>query len=197
MYKALVIGTSFGGLEALKATIPLFPKNFPLAIIAVLHIGDNPNDSFIRYLNSISKLNVKEAEEKEQIKAGTVYFAPPNYHLLIENDETFALSTDSKVHHSRPSIDVLFETAAWCYRNKLIGLILSGLNEDGAWGLHQINEMGGICIVEDPENAIARIMPSAAFKIAKPQYIIPLHQISDKIIELVNSQRRTTTIQTN
>lgn len=187
MYKALVIGTSFGGLEALKATIPLFPKDFPLAIIVVLHIGDNPNNTFIHYLNEISQLNVKEAEEKEQILAGTVYFAPPNYHLLIENDETFTLSTDSKVHYSRPSIDVLFETAAWCYKDKLIGLILSGLNEDGAYGLHQVNEMGGVCIVEDPDNAIARIMPSAAFQIAKPQFILPLHQISEKIIEIVNS----------
>lgn len=188
MYKALVIGTSFGGLEALKAIIPQFPKNLPLAVIVVLHIGENQNDSFIRYLNEISLLHVKEAEDKEQIEAGTVYFAPPNYHLLIENDASFSLSTDPKVNHSRPSIDVLFETAAWCYKNKLIGTILSGLNQDGAYGLLQINDLGGICIVENPENAIARIMPSAAYKIAKPQFITPLHQIAKKIIELVHSQ---------
>lgn len=188
MYKALVIGTSFGGLEALKAIIPQFPKDLPLAVIVVLHIGENQNDSFIRYLNEISLLHVKEAEDKEQVEAGTVYFAPPNYHLLIENDESFSLSTDPKVNHSRPSIDVLFETAAWCYKNRLIGTILSGLNQDGAYGLLQINDLGGICIVEDPENAIARIMPSAAYKIAKPQFITPLHQIAKKIIELVHSQ---------
>ncbi|MDE5421376.1 chemotaxis protein CheB [Ancylomarina sp. DW003] len=188
MYKALVIGTSFGGLEALKAIIPLLPKDFPLAVIAVLHIGDNQNDSFIRYLNDISQLEIKEAEEKEAIYPGKVYFAPPNYHLLIEGDETVTLSTESKVHHSRPSIDVLFETAAWCYRDQLIGLVLSGLNQDGAYGLLQIKELGGICIVEDPDNAIARIMPSAAHKIAKPQFIIPLHQIADKIITLINTQ---------
>jgi len=188
MYKALVIGTSFGGLEALKAIIPLFPKDFPLAVIVVLHIGENQNDSFIRYLNDISLLHVKEAEDKEQILAGTIYFAPPNYHLLIEGDESFSLSTDSKVNHSRPSIDVLFETAAWCYKQRLIGVVLSGLNQDGAYGLLQINDLGGICIVEDPENAIARIMPSAAHKIANPQFITPLHQIAEKIIQLVRSQ---------
>lgn len=188
MYKALVIGTSFGGLEALKAIIPLLPKDFPLAVIVVLHIGGNQNDSFIRYLNDISQLLIKEAEEKEAIRPGIVYFAPPNYHLLIEADETFTLSTDPKVNHSRPSIDVLFETAAWCYRQDIIGIVLSGLNQDGAYGLLQINELGGICIIEDPENAIARIMPTAAYKIAKPQFITPLYQIADKIIELVNSQ---------
>ncbi|MCZ4694177.1 chemotaxis protein CheB [Ancylomarina euxinus] len=188
MYKALVIGTSLGGLEALKAIIPLLPKDFPLAVIVVLHIGDNQNDSFIRYLNDISQLFVKEAEEKESISPGTVYFAPPNYHLLIENDKTFALSTDAKINHSRPAIDVLFETAAWYYRQDLIGVVLSGLNQDGAYGLLQINDLGGICIVQDPENAIARIMPSEAYKIAKPQFIVPLHQIADKIIELVQSQ---------
>ena len=188
MYKALVIGTSFGGLEALKAIIPLLPKDFPLAVIAVLHIGDNQNDSFIRFLNDISQLYVKEAEEKEIISPGTVYFAPPNYHLLIENDETFTLSTDTKINHSRPSIDVLFETAAWCYRHHLIGIVLSGLNQDCAYGLLQIKDLGGICIVEDPENAIARIMPSAAYKIAKPQFMLPLHKIADKITELIRSQ---------
>ena len=188
MYKALVIGTSYGGLEALKAIIPQLPKDFPLAVIVVLHIGDNQNDSFIRFLNDISQLSIKEAEEKETISPGTVYFAPPNYHLLIESDETFALSTDPKVNHSRPSIDVLFETAAWCYRQDLIGVVLSGLNRDGAYGLLQINDLGGICIVQDPENAIARIMPSEAYKIAKPQFITPLHQIADKITELIRSQ---------
>ncbi len=189
MYKALVIGTSFGGLEALKAIIPLLPKDFPLAVVVVLHIGDNQNDSFIRFLNDISQLSVKEADEKETISPGTVYFAPPNYHLLIESDETFTLSTDPKINHSRPSIDVLFETAAWCYKQDLIGVVLSGLNQDGAYGLLHINDMGGSCIVQDPENAIARIMPSEAYKIAKPQFITPLHQIAAKIIELVVSRK--------
>lgn len=188
MYKALVIGTSLGGLEALKAIIPHLPQNFPLAVVAVLHIGDKQNDSFIRYLNDISKVQVKEAEEKEQICAGTVYFAPPNYHLHIETDETFSLSTDRKVHHSRPSIDVLFETAAWCYNDTLIGVILSGLNQDGAHGLLQINNLGGVCIVEDPDSAIARIMPSAASNIAKPQFIKPLNQIVKTIFSLITHQ---------
>lgn len=188
MYKALVIGTSYGGIEALKATIPSFPKDFPLPVIVVLHIGDNPNDSFIEYLNTLSQLNVKEAQEKEVISKGTVYFAPPNYHLLIEENETFSLSTDPKVHHSRPSIDTLFETAAWCYKNSAIGLILSGLNQDGAYGLLQIKDFGGLCIVQDPHTAVAKIMPAAACNTAQPQFIKPLNQIVKTILELIEYQ---------
>lgn len=185
MLKAIVIGTSYGGLEALKAIIPHLPKDFSLAVIVVLHIGDNNNQSFINYLDKKSNIKVKEAEEKEEIKAGTVYFAPPNYHLLIEDDSTIALSTDSKINHSRPSIDVLFETAAWQYKNQLVGILLTGLNKDGALGLKDIQKFGGITIVEDPGTAIATIMPASAIKIMKPDYILKLDQISEKINDLI------------
>lgn len=184
MLKALVIGTSYGGLEALEAIIPHLPKDFPLAVLIVLHIGDHKNDSFIYNLSKKCKVIVKEADEKEEIKAGTVYFAPPNYHLLIENDSCIALSTDPKIHHSRPSIDVLFESAAWHYKNLLIGVLLTGLNQDGAQGIKEIQKFGGITMVEDPETAIATIMPASAIKIMKPDYILKLDQIPLKIKEL-------------
>ena len=184
MTKALVIGTSYGGLEALKAIIPLLPKDFPLPVLVVLHIGDNTNDPFINYLENLSKLHVKEAEEKESISKGTVYFAPPNYHLLIEDDKTISLSTDPKVHHSRPAIDVLFESAAWQYKNHLIGVILTGLNQDGANGLKTIKEFGGHTIVETPDQAIASVMPLAAIETAEPDFILPLDEIAAKVIKL-------------
>ncbi|MBN2595821.1 MAG: chemotaxis protein CheB [Marinifilaceae bacterium] len=184
MFRAVVIGTSYGGLEALKAIIPHLPKDLSLAVIVVLHIGDNKNDSFIQYLNKQSKVKIKEAEEKEKIKVGTVYFAPPNYHILIENDSTIALSADPKINHSRPSIDVLFESAAWHFKNQLIGILLTGLNQDGALGIKEIKKYGGITIVENPKTAIAAIMPASAIKIMKPNYILNLDQISKKIIEL-------------
>ncbi|MUP37471.1 chemotaxis protein CheB [Labilibaculum euxinus] len=184
MFRAAVIGTSYGGLDALKAIIPHLSKDFPLAVFVVLHIGDNKNDSFIRYLKKQSKVKIKEAEEKEEIKPGTVYFAPPNYHILIENDSTIALSADPKIHHSRPSIDVLFESAAWHFKNQLIGILLTGLNKDGALGIKEIQKYAGITIVEDPETATATIMPASAIEIMKPDYILPLDQISKKIIEL-------------
>lgn len=184
MLKAIVIGTSYGGLETLKAIIPHLPKNFSLAVLIVLHIGDHKNDSFVNYLNKKSKIPVKEADEKEEIKAGTVYFAPPNYHLLVENDSTISLSTDPKIHHSRPSIDVLFESAAWHYKNQLIGILLTGLNHDGAQGIKEIQKYGGVTIVEDPETAIATIMPASAIEIMKPDYILNSDQIFQKISEL-------------
>ncbi|WP_421918425.1 chemotaxis protein CheB [Marinifilum sp.] len=184
MDKVLVIGTSYGGLEALKIIIPSFPKDFILPVLVVLHIGDHNNDSFIDFLNNISKLNVKEAEEKEVITAGNVYFAPPNYHMLIDNDASISFSADTKVHHSRPSIDVLFESAAWSFNSGVIGVILSGLNQDGTYGLKTIKKYGGITMVENPENAIASIMPMSALKQTKVDYVLELDQIAAKIIEL-------------
>lgn len=184
MFKVVVIGTSYGGLEALKAIIPNLPEDYPLAILVVLHIGDNNNNAFIEHLNSISLLRVKEAEEKEKICSGTAYFAPPNYHMMVESNETITLTTDSKVHHSRPSIDVLFESAAWNYKNKIIGVILSGLNQDGAYGLLQIKDCGGVTIVENSEKAVASIMPAAAITMVQPQFILPLNEISSKLINL-------------
>lgn len=188
MLKALAIGTSFGGLEALKAIIPLFPIDFPLAVFVVLHIGDNRNDSFIKHINSLSNIEVKEAEEKELVKSGTVYFAPPNYHLLVDSDFRIALSDDARVHHSRPSIDVLFESVAWQYKHELIGVLLTGLNQDGATGLKEIQECGGITIVENPDKSTASIMPSAAIHLNKPNFILDLDLIPQKIIELIQSE---------
>jgi len=185
MLKAIVIGTSYGGLEALKAIILNLPKEFSLAVLIVLHIGDNSNQFFVDYLNKKSNLEVKEAEEKEDIKAGTVYFAPPNYHLLIEANSTITLSIDAKINYSRPSIDVLFETAAWHYKTQLIGILLTGLNKDGALGLKNIQKLGGITIVEDPKTAFATIMPTSAIDIMKPDFILNLDQITKKLSELI------------
>lgn len=184
MYKAIAIGTSYGGLEALKSILPYLPKDFPLAVLIVLHIGENSNDHFIKHLNDNCNLRVKEAEDKEVVSAGTIYFAPPNYHLLVDENSQLALNVDSRVHHSRPSIDVLFESAAWHYQNRLIGVLLTGLNQDGASGVKEIQEFGGITIIEDPDNAMASIMPAAAIKIIKPDFILKIDQIADKIIEL-------------
>lgn len=187
MTAAIVIGTSYGGLEAIKAIVPKLPANFNIPILIVLHIGHHKNDSFIEHLNHISFLRVKEAEEKEEIKGGTIYFAPPNYHLLVEDDQLISLTTDEKVHHSRPSIDVLFESAAWAYKNQLMGIVLSGLNQDGADGLKTIKDCGGITIVQDPEDALADIMPLEAIKTAEPDHILPVDLICDKILKLMET----------
>lgn len=184
MYKAIVIGTSFGGLEALQVILPKFEKGFALPVIVVLHIGDHNNDVFIRHLNSVCTLNVKEAESNEPVVPGFIYFAPPNYHLLVEDNYTFTLSTEVKLNFSRPSIDILFESAAWAYSKNLIGVILSGANSDGANGLKTIKELGGTTIVQNPCSAIAAAMPRAALKTANPDFRLKLEEIAGKLIEL-------------
>jgi len=187
MYKAIVIGTSYGGLEALKLILPDLVKGFPLPVIVVLHIGDHNNDTFIHHLNSICALEVKEAEGNESISSGVIYFAPPNYHLLVENDFTFSLSTAEKLNFSRPSIDVLFESAAWVYTKSLIGVLLTGANSDGANGLKLIKELGGTTIVQNPCSAISPAMPRAALKLSKPDIRLKLEDIAGKLIELASN----------
>jgi len=185
MFKAIVIGTSYGGPDALKIILPRFNTGFPVPVIIVLHIGDHNNDVFIEYMNSICFLKVKEAESNEKISEGFIYFAPPNYHLLIESDYTFSLTTDQKHNYSRPSIDILFESAAWAYSNSLIGVVLTGANSDGAAGLKMIKEFGGMTIIQNPCSALSPAMPRAALKIAKPEIRLKLEEIADKLIELV------------
>ena len=188
MYKAIVIGTSFGGLEALKLILPQLEAGFPVPVIVVLHIGDHSIEPFVRHLNSICPLTLKEAEMNEAILPGFVYFAPPNYHLLIEDDFTFSLSTDKKLNFSRPSIDVLFESAAWVYQKDLIGLVLTGANSDGANGLKTIKKFGGATIVQNPCSAISPAMPRFALNIAKPDFRINLEQVAEKLIELTRGK---------
>lgn len=189
MYKAVVVGTSYGGLEALKLILPQLPEDFPLPVIIVLHIGDHKNDMFIRLLNELCALPVKEAESNEPVLPGHIYFAPPNYHLLVEDDRTFSLSTDEKLNFSRPSIDILFESAAWAYKQELIGLILTGANSDGAEGLKIIKSFRGKTLVQDPCHAISPIMPRFALKIAQPDIRLSLEAIPAKLAELASSKK--------
>jgi two-component system chemotaxis response regulator CheB len=122
---------------------------------------------------------VREAEEKQNPLPGYVYFAPPNYHLMIEDDGAFALSVSEKVNYSRPSIDVLFETAAWVHKSDLVGIIMTGANHDGANGLKKIKDNGGLTIVQDPATADVSVMPGAAIQVAEPDYIFSIENIID------------------
>ncbi|HEY8400524.1 MAG TPA: chemotaxis protein CheB [Cytophagaceae bacterium] len=120
---------------------------------------------------------VKEGEEKEPIREGYVYFAPPDYHMLVDYDETISLSKDEKVNFSRPSIDVLFESAADVFGSSLIGIILTGSSSDGANGLLKIKKNGGLTIVQSPEEAEYRLMPEAALKLSGTQNVFTLEEI--------------------
>jgi two-component system chemotaxis response regulator CheB len=183
-YQVIVIGASAGGAAALNKLLSSFPPNYALPIIIVQHLHPLQEGLIFEYLNHKSALTVKEADEKETIKAGCVYFAPPNYHLLIEENHTFSLSIDEKVNYSRPSIDVLFESAVDVYQNRVIGVILTGSNRDGAKGLRLIKERGGLTIVQDPATAEVSAMPQAAIHATKVDHILPLPEIAQLLVKL-------------
>lgn len=184
MIKAVVIGASYGGMEAIKIILNNLPPSFVSPLMVVLHIGNNKIDTYLSQLNKNTHFRVKEADEKEKLKPGFIYFAPPNYHLQVEDKYSLSLSTDKKVNFSRPSIDVLFETAAWAFKDELLGILLTGSNDDGANGIYTINQYGGTTIVEDPETAFAKAMPRSAIKLSTPTYILPLVKISDIMVDL-------------
>jgi two-component system chemotaxis response regulator CheB len=187
-YEAVVIGASAGGMEALKKLLAGLPKDFGAPIVIVQHLSPHSDNYLARRLNELCKIHVKEADEKEKITAGTAYIAPPNYHLLIEQDKTLSLSADRKVNFSRPSVDVLFDSAAEVFRKGLIGIILTGANNDGSKGLRNIRNFGGLAIVQEPESAETSSMPRAAIEAAGADFILTIDQISNKLIELIGDK---------
>ena len=182
--EAIVIGASAGALEALSALLPGLPADYPLPIVIVVHIPADKKSLLADLFRQRCRVDVREAEDKEPIKAGTVYFAPPDYHLLVEADKTLSLSADEPVLFSRPSIDVLFETAADAYGEGLIGVILTGANSDGAMGLKAISGAGGVAVIESPEGAYAAAMPQAAIAACKDAQILPLNEIAAYLREV-------------
>lgn len=173
-YEAIVIGASAGGFAALTEILPRLPKALPQAVVVVQHLHPGGGDYMVEFLSQHCPLPVKEAEDKEPIKPGVIYVAAAQYHLLIERDRSFSLSVDDKVNYSRPSIDVLFESAAVAYGPKLIGVILTGANADGAAGLAMIKACGGLAIVQDPATAEVSYMPQAALAATTVDYSLDL-----------------------
>ena len=184
-FKAIVIGTSAGGLDALARILPDLPADFPVPVLVVQHISASSDSYLIEYLNNMSLIRIKEAEDKEPLLPGIVYFAPPDYHLMAEEDATVSLSNSEKVNYSRPSIDVLFETASWVFRDKLIAVIMTGANWDGAKGMKVISEAGGYTLVENPETAAVPRMPASALDLIIPDRIAALEEIAQILKELV------------
>lgn len=176
-YQAIVIGVSAGGIAALEQILPVIDWRFRLPLLVVQHIGPESDNYLVDHFRECCPLKVKEADDKEIIQNATVYFAPPNYHMLIELDRTIALSADRKINYSRPSIDVLFETAAEAYCESLVGVVLTGANSDGAKGLAKIQSFGGLTIVQSPETAEVDTMPQAAIAASSVDHILPLKDI--------------------
>lgn len=157
-----MIGGSAGSLDVLLKVLPEINTDISFAIIIVVHRKPGSDTLLNNLLQQRTKLPVKEVEEKEHVLPGHIYVAPSDYHLLIERNETFSLDRGEKVHYSRPSIDVAFESAADVFLQKLVGLLLSGANKDGVAGLKKIKEAGGRVYIQDPESAIVSTMPFEA-----------------------------------
>jgi two-component system chemotaxis response regulator CheB len=172
VHAAIVLGASAGGLRPIRELLLALPPDYPLAVIVVQHMAERSNDGWVRHLDHLAGVRIKEAEEKEAILPGTVYLAPGNYHLLVETDRTFSLSMDERVNYARPSIDVLFGSAADAYGKALIGVVLSGGNTDGAEGLRAVKAKGGLTIVQDPATADAPSMPTAAMALSGPDHVL-------------------------
>lgn len=169
----------------MKTIFESLDGKFPLPVIVVQHMSPDADDYLATFLNSMKKIRVKEADEKEIPKAGVAYIAPPNYHLLMEHDGSFTLTIGERVNYARPSVDVLFETAAEFYGEDLIGIILTGANNDGSLGLKKIKEHGGLTIVQDPNEAESDTMPRTALEMAKPDHVLTLKEIANFLNSLI------------
>ena len=175
---AVVIGASAGGVEALTVLLPALPADSKAAVFIVLHLPRDKPSLLSAIFARKCPLPVREAQDKESVVSGTVYFAPTDYHLLLDAGPQMALSADDLVHHSRPSVDVLFESAAHIYGNRLLGIILTGANADGAEGLAAVHDNGGVTVVQQPASARSPQMALAALKLRPADFVLPLHEIA-------------------
>lgn len=183
--RAIVIGASAGAVQALSDILPRLPADYPLPILIVVHVPAAPS-GLTTLFSAKCAMAVVEPDDKEAIVPGTVYFAPPGYHLLVEPGDSIALSSDEPVLFSRPSIDVLFESAADAYGPDLLAIVLTGANEDGARGAAQIEACGGSVLVEDPATAYAAAMPAAALARCRAAKALSLDGIAAHLLELAS-----------
>lgn len=181
--KVICLGASAGGVAALQTILRDLPGGVFPPVVSVLHL---PSAAIVDFQLAFHQCrNVKEAVDKMPLEPGNLYFAPPDHHVLVEK-EYLSVTQDDPVHFSRPSIDVLFESAAWSYGDEACGVVLSGANRDGADGLRAIGRAGGMTVVQDPHDAEMAIMPQAALDACKPDFVLPLKDIAAQVIKVVH-----------
>ena len=185
-YKAVVVGGSAGSFQGITKILSKLPKGFPLPIIMCLHRLKHVRNGFVEALSIKSINQVLEPHDKEPIKKGGIYLAPANYHMSVELGNYFALSTEEMINNSRPAIDITLSTAAYTYRDKLIGILLSGANRDGGLGMKHIKDKGGLTIVQDPTECMIDAMPKAALAVTNIDYVLKVDQIVELLTELNN-----------
>lgn len=172
-----VIGASAGGIDILNKLLPAFKKNNKFSVAVVIHLPPEGPNLLTSLFAPVCKLQVIEATPGELVKPDTIYFSPSDYHLCIEPNHTLSLSSEEPLNFSRPSIDILFESAAYAYGKKTVGILLSGANNDGAAGLKKIQELGGVSIVQEPRDAEFDTMPLSAMEIMKPHYVLTIKEM--------------------
>lgn len=183
-YKAVVIGGSAGSFQGIVKILSQLPKNFQLPIIMCLHRLKHVRNGFVEALSIKSVIQVVEPNDKEPIKKGGVYLAPSNYHMSVELGNHFAMSTEEMINNSRPAIDVTLGTAAYVYRDKLVGILLSGANRDGGLGMKYIKDKGGLTIVQEPSECMIDTMPKAALSLTQIDYTLKIDEIVEFLVEL-------------
>jgi two-component system chemotaxis response regulator CheB len=187
---AIGIGCSAGGLDALHHILPNLPAGLSVPVVVVAHMGPSPDNPILEALKRHCHLPVVEAEERRKVAAGIIHVCPPDYHLLVEADHTFALSADGKINNSRPSIDAFLDSAADCWGNGLLAVLLTGASIDGARGMAAVKAAGGTCVVQDPATAFAPVMPQAAIDAGAADWIMPPDRIAELITSLCLPNRR-------
>jgi two-component system, chemotaxis family, protein-glutamate methylesterase/glutaminase len=187
-YELIAVGTSLGGFHALKTALGPLDKAFPVPIAVVQHRSQEDSESFVPLLAGHMRLPMVEVEDKLPISERCIYICPSNYHLLVDQS-CFALSTDGPVMYARPSIDVFFESAAESFRERVIGVLLTGMSRDGTQGLKKIKENGGYAVVQDPAAAEGPVMPQAAIDSVDVDQILPLEEIASFLQALCAGQR--------
>jgi two-component system chemotaxis response regulator CheB len=185
--QAIAIGASAGAVQALLRILPALPATYPLPVLIVVHVPPDRSNALVALFQSKCPLPVREAEDKEPVAAGTIYFAPSDYHLLVEADRSLALSWDEPVNHSRPAIDVLLQSAADAYGPALVGIVLTGANHDGAAGLAAVGDAGGVTIVQDFTEAQVSTMPEAAFAACPSARAMTLDDIIHYLLTLATT----------
>ncbi|HEY4015301.1 MAG TPA: chemotaxis protein CheB [Polyangiaceae bacterium] len=178
--RAIVMGGSAGGIDALRVLLPLLPATLDVPVLVVLHVAADTTHAWASVFPQC-RLPIREAEDKQIAEPGSVTIAPPAYHLLVDDGSRLALSIDEPVNLSRPSIDVLFESAAWAYRDHLLAVLLSGANADGAAGLAAVVRAGGLAWVQSPETALMPVMPRAGLHAAPPARAMTLAQMVEAL----------------
>ena len=185
-FAAVVIGASAGGVNALLDILPGLPKAYPYPVVVVLHVMKGRQNQLAEVFQQRLAVRVLEAADKDELRPGTLYFAPAGYHLSVEEGGLLSLSQEEPVHFARPAIDITMQSAADVYGEQLVGILLTGANQDGAAGMAAIGAAGGLTVVQDPAEAQVAVMPNEAIRLRQPDLVLTLQEIRNLLLKLEN-----------